>query len=126
MLPVVHVRGMPDRVIVHSSSGVDGSFVPIEVRGRQADDPEGANAAVILSAYLDVEHSRVFRRLLWRRLGVMALVAWVLEAFTPLLPPIGLVVVALLVGSSGLGVFLMERRALKTFQNLLDRLAGRH
>jgi hypothetical protein len=121
----MHVRGMPDRVIFYSSSGVDGSFVPIEVRGRGADDPEGANAAAILTAYLDVEHARVFRRLLWRRLGMMALVAWALKAFTPLLPAIGLALVVVLVGTGGLGAFLWERRARNSFQKLLDRLAQR-
>jgi len=70
-----------------------------------------ANAAATLEAYFAAERATVFRRLLWRRLAILALVAWALEAFTPLLPPIGLVMTVGLLTTAGVAAFVMEQRA---------------
>jgi hypothetical protein len=53
---------------------VDASLRVITVRAGGPDDPDGSRAASLLSAYFQAEHVRAFRRLLWRRLAVVAAV----------------------------------------------------
>jgi|SRR5262245_12754446 len=52
----------------------------MELKAGGPDDPDGIPAAV-LDAYLHAEHTRIFRRLLWRRLAVLA-AAWALIGLT--------------------------------------------
>jgi hypothetical protein len=42
----------------------------VEVRACGTDDPDGSRAASVLAAYFHAEHTRIFRRLLWRRLAI--------------------------------------------------------
>lgn len=93
---------------------------PIEVRGCGPNDPDGARASAILNAYIDAEQVHVFRWLLWRSFTIIAVVAWALEAFTPVLPGIALVVVALLLGTGAVAAFVWDRRTQHTLQSLLD------
>jgi hypothetical protein len=48
-----------------------------ELKAGGPADPDALRAATVLSAYFHAEHMRAFRRLLWRRLAVLA-VAWAL------------------------------------------------
>ena len=77
-------------------------------------------ANAILNAYINAQKVHVFRRLLWRRFAIVGVIAWALEAFTPVLPAIDLVVVVLLLGAGVVGVFVWERRTQDTLQALLD------
>src|SRR2546423_12395933 len=70
---------------------IDGALY-IRVPARGADDPDGRKAAAILNAYVAAEHATACRDLLWRRLVLLALVAWLLETFSSLLPRVGLIV----------------------------------
>ena len=47
----------------------------VELNACGPDDPDGARASAILGAYFEAEHALAFRRLLWRRLAILA-VAW--------------------------------------------------
>ena len=96
------------------------SLDPIQIRGRGPDDPDGEKANAILNAYINAQQVHVFRRLLWRRFAIVGVIAWALEAFTPVLPAIGLVVVVLVLGAGAVGVFVWERRTQDTLQALLD------
>jgi hypothetical protein len=53
----------------------------IELKARSSDDPDGIRAATILDAYFHAEHTKTFRRLLWRRLALLA-AAWSLIGLT--------------------------------------------
>jgi hypothetical protein len=90
------------------------------VRGHGPDEANGAKANAILNAYLSAEQVHAFRCLLWRRFAIMAVVAWALESFTPLLPAIGLALVVLLLGTGAVGAFVWERRTQHDLQTLLD------
>jgi hypothetical protein len=49
----------------------------IEIQTGGPHDPDGSRTAAALAAYFHAEHVRAFRRLLWRRLALIAL-AWLL------------------------------------------------
>jgi hypothetical protein len=49
----------------------------VELQACGPDDPDGSRAAEVLDAYFEAERALAFRRLLWRRLAILA-VAWVL------------------------------------------------
>ena len=51
----------------------------IELRAGGPDDPDGSRTAEVLGAYFHAEHVRAFRRLLWPRLALVALI-WLLVA----------------------------------------------
>ena len=50
----------------------DPSRRAIELTAGGPDDPDASRAAAVLSAYLQAEHMRAFRQLLWRRLAALA------------------------------------------------------
>ena len=73
----------------------------------------------MLAAYFHAEHMKAFRRLLWRRLALVA-VMWLLVAtMTTLIPtnvyPVGLGIL----GIAAVGAALVEWRAAKRFSGLL-------
>jgi hypothetical protein len=47
----------------------------VELNAFGPDDPDGARTSTILGAYFEAEHALAFRRLLCRRLAILA-VAW--------------------------------------------------
>ena len=49
----------------------------VELQACGADDPDGSRAAEVLGAYFEAERALAFRRLLWRRLTILA-AAWIL------------------------------------------------
>jgi hypothetical protein len=51
----------------------------VELQACGPDDPDGSRAAEVLDAYFEAEDALAFRRLLWRRLTIVA-VAWGLVA----------------------------------------------
>jgi len=96
------------------------SLEPIQVRGRGPDDPDGEEADAILNAYINAAQVHAFRCLLWRQFAIIAVIACALEAFTPMLPGIGLLVVVLLLGAGAVGAFVWERRTQDTLQTLFN------
>ena len=92
----------------------------IELPACGPDDPDGRRAAIVLGAYVHAEQAQVFRRLLWRRLAVIALVAWILEATTPLLPQTVFVISFLAFGAIGVTAAVAEWRTQKRLRALLD------
>jgi hypothetical protein len=44
----------------------------VELAACSPDDPDGSRTATILSAYFHAERMKAFRRLLWRRLAILA------------------------------------------------------
>jgi hypothetical protein len=80
-----------------------------------------ASAAAVLSAYLRAEQMHAFRRLLWRRLAVLAL-AWVtFAAASSFISRIGLVAGLGVVAVGASGVWWLERQAARSLQTLLRR-----
>ena len=77
-------------------------------------------SAATLNAYFIAEHATIFRRLLWRRLAMIALGAWLLEAFTPLMPGVGLAMTVGLAGTAGCAAFINEQRAHGRLRALLS------
>ena len=61
----------------------------------------------------------MFRRLLWRRLVLIALLAWILEAATSLVPPIGLAVSVGFLSVFAFCALVVERRAQKKLTMLI-------
>jgi hypothetical protein len=56
-----------------------------ELKAGGADDPDGLRTAAVLNAYFQAEHAKVFRRLLWRRLAIAALILSVVALTSHLL-----------------------------------------
>jgi uncharacterized membrane protein YfcA len=80
----------------------------------------GAPAAAVLTAYLHAERMRVFRRVLWRRLALLALL-WTAGAMaSSIISGSGLLVgLGVLVGGGAAALWL-ERRAVWTLQSRLS------
>ena len=91
----------------------------VELKACGPDDPDGERAASVLAAYFNAEHTRAFRQLLWRRLAVGAVVAWLIEATTPLLPRAGLVVALLVLAVTATAAAVAEWRADNTLRALI-------
>jgi hypothetical protein len=87
----------------------------------QPDRNDGARTAAILAAYLNAEHAHAFRRLLWRRLAVLAIAAIALEAITRIASASGVVICGALFCCTGSVGPLIEWRAEQRLARLLDR-----
>jgi hypothetical protein len=92
----------------------------IELEGCGPDDPDGQGAASVLAAYFDAEHMRAFRQLLWRRLAIGALVAWLVATLTTLLPTSDLIVALLACAAAATAAAVAEWRAKATLRMLID------
>jgi hypothetical protein len=79
-----------------------------------------ASAPAVLSAYVRAEQMRVFRRLLWRKLALLALVWVALAVASSFISRIALVagLFVLVVGAGG--VSFVEWRAARTLHRLLS------
>ena len=60
-----------------------GSVVHIHAEGN--DETDQRALSTIVAAYFEAEQARVFRQLLWKRLGAIALVALMFDAITRLI-----------------------------------------
>ncbi len=92
----------------------------VELKACGPDDPDGRRAASVIAAYFNAEHMRVFRQRLWRRLAIGAVIAWLIEAMTPLLPRTGLIVALLACGAAATAAAVAEWRADKTLRALIN------
>jgi hypothetical protein len=92
----------------------------IELKACDANDPGGHRAASVLAAYFRAEHARAFRQLLWRRLAVVAVVAWLIEATTPFLAAPDLVVALLALAVVATAAAIAEWRAENTLRALAN------
>src|SRR5262245_41433156 len=111
---------LQDTASAYASGDMSSLEVETSIRLKAWAPEEGdAKAAATLRAYFAAEHATVFRRLLWRRLALIALGAWLLEAFTPLLPGVGLAMTVALVGVAGAAAFVTEHRAHSRLRTLL-------
>jgi uncharacterized membrane protein YfcA len=98
----------------------------VELEALDFNERDGAFAAAVLSAYVHAEQMHVFRRLLWRRLTLMALLWTAGAAATPFISRSGLLAGLGLLVLGGAGVLVLEWRAVKVLQTLLrDRLGER-
>jgi len=78
------------------------------------------SAAAVLSACLRAEQMHVFRRLLWRRLALLALVWAAFAAASPFVSRIGLVAGLCTLAVAAGGGLLQEWRAARTLHTLLS------
>jgi hypothetical protein len=92
----------------------------IELEACGPDDPDGQRAASVIAAYFDAEQMRAFRQRLWRRLAIGAVIAWLIEATTPLLPRPGLIVALLACGAAATAAAVAEWRADRTLRSLIN------
>lgn len=92
----------------------------VELQACGPDDPDGLRTASALSAYFAAEHAQIFRRLMWRRLAVIALIAWLLEATTSLLSGTVLLATFVVLGAIAIAAAIDEWRAQQKLQALLD------
>ena len=91
----------------------------IELRAGGPGDPDERRTASVFAAYFAAEQTQVFRRLIWRRLAVVAGVVWLLEAAT-LVPRTALVTTLLVCGAITVGSVVAEWRCQKRLRALLD------
>jgi hypothetical protein len=92
----------------------------VDLNACGPDDPDGQRAASLLAAYFNAEHARAFRQLVWRRLALGGVVAWLIEMTTPLLPRPGLLVALLAFGAAATAAAMVEWRAENTLRALID------
>ena len=97
----------------------------VELRALGPGDRDGHQAASVLAAYFNVEHTRAFRRRVWRRLAVAAVVALLVEAMTPLLPRAGLFVALIAFGAAAAAAAAAEWRAEHALHRLIASQALR-
>jgi hypothetical protein len=90
----------------------------VELKACDANDPGGHRAASVLAAYFRAAHARAFRQRLWRRLAVVGVVAWLIEATTPLLPRPDLVIALLALAAVATAAAIAEWRAENTLRAL--------
>jgi hypothetical protein len=96
----------------------------VELKAGGPNDPNGERAASVLAAYFNAAETRTFRRLLWRRLVLGAVAAWLIEAATPLLPRAGLLIVLLACAVVGATAAIAEWRAHKALMTQLADCPG--
>jgi hypothetical protein len=105
---------------------MDGSRHFVEVEACGPDDPDGRHAASLLAAYLDMEHAKAFRRLLWRRVAVGAGAAGLIEVTTSFFSPAEFFVVWLILGATALIGVVAEWRAEQALSSLVESHALTH
>lgn len=93
----------------------------IVLRPHSVSDPDGSRTAQTLQAYVTLAEARAFRKLLCRRLVLLALVAWLLEATTPGLSRIGLAASLAFFTLIGAAAALGEWRAEKRLSTLISQ-----
>ena len=91
----------------------------IELKAGGRDDPDGTRTAAVLAAYFHAEHMQAFRRLLWRRLGVVATVWFLVGVTTEFLSKNALVVGLAVLGAVAAWVAIVEWRAAERLNTLL-------
>lgn len=96
-----------------------GTVIGLHAGG--GDDPDGSRTAAILAAYFDAEHARAFRRLLWRRLGAITLIAMVFEAATRVVSASMFAIICAVLCGPGIVAPVIERRAERKLMQLLRR-----
>lgn len=92
----------------------------IELQAGGPDDPNASRTAAVLAAYFHAEHTRTFRRLLWRRLALVA-TGWSLVSII-MLSKMALCVGLGVLGGAAAWAAVMEWRASKR----LNRLASKN
>ena len=94
----------------------------VELKGCSPTDPNGVRTATVLSAYFHAEHMKAFRRLLWRRLAVGAILWLSVARMTSLLSHAATVVGWALIGGAGMWAAVVEWRADRRLSGLLADL----
>ena len=93
----------------------------IELKAGGPDDPDGSRTAAVLDAYFHAEHMRTFRRLLWRRLAVVATVWFLIGITTEILPENALFVGLGLLGAVAAWAAVVEWRAAERLSRLVAK-----
>jgi hypothetical protein len=101
-----------------------GARTFVELRAGGPDDPDGLRAGTVLTAYFHVEHMRIFRRLLWQRLGILTAL-WFVLSLTPLFSRVSIAIGFCLFISVGLWAAFVEWNAEKRLKVLIDDLPRR-
>jgi O-antigen ligase len=96
----------------------------IELQACGPADPDAQRAASVLAAYFKAEQKRAFRQILWPRLALGAIVAWVVEAITPLLTEAALVAALLAFVAAAAAVAVSEWRAGNALRALIQSQRG--
>lgn len=91
----------------------------IELKACGPDDPDGTRTTAVLAAYFHAEHSRAFRRLLWPRLGMVAIVWFLVGATTDVLSKSAVFVGLALLGGAAAWAAVIEWRAAVRLERLL-------
>jgi hypothetical protein len=91
----------------------------LEVKARSASDPDGSFATAVLNAYTRAQEMHVFRRLLWQRLALIAIVWLAVGLLTTLLSPTAVYVGLAMLGVGAAWSLAAEKRAARTLQTLL-------
>ena len=98
-----------------------GAVVHLHAEGN--DDADRRDMAAILAAYFEAEQARAFRRVLWKRLGVVALLAIMFEAMTRLMSATVLAGFFAFVCGTGLVGGMVNWRAHRKLVRLVDEHA---
>ena len=95
----------------------------VHLHAEANDDADRRDMAAILAAYFEAEQARAFRRVLWKRLGVVALLALVFEAMTRLMSATVLAAFFAFVCGTGLIGGMVHWRAHRKLSRLVDEHA---
>ena len=90
-----------------------------ELEAGGADDPDGSRTAAVLTAYLHAEQMRVFRQLLWPRLGMLGVGWLVLGTLTSLFSRLAFVGGFVFLLGGAVAVAVAEWRASEHLNELL-------
>jgi hypothetical protein len=93
----------------------------IELKAGGPDDADGLRTAAVLDAYFHAEHMRAFRRLLWRRLAMIAIVWFLVGITTEILSKNALFVGLGLLGGVAAWAAVVEWRAAERLNRLVAR-----
>jgi hypothetical protein len=90
-----------------------------ELKAGGPDDPDGTRTAAVLAAYFHAEHMKAFRQLLWRRLGVLATVWFLVGITTEILSKNALFVGLGVMGAVAAWAVVVEWRAAERLSRLV-------
>jgi hypothetical protein len=93
----------------------------IELHPGAGEDPDGSRTAAIITAYIEAEHAHVFRRLLWRRLSIIGLIAGTVEVAMRVVSGSSFAIFCVILGFTALVAPVVEWRADRKLTQLLSQ-----
>lgn len=103
--------------------GLSRQIVGLKPSGQ--DDRGEQRTSTLLAAYFNAEDLHSFRQLLWRRLAVIAVVAWLVDTMMPLSAGDGLPMLYVALLAAAVIAAVAEWRAANTLRRLIESSGAR-